>query len=127
MAELKTTCQDQTGAGLKQSLAKVTKKPPKKWRKSRKLSYSTYVYRVLTQAHPSSRILSKGTSVMNFFIVDIFEHITSEVWHLIHYNKRSSISARKVQSAVCLILPGELATHAITKGAKVVTKYTNSI
>ncbi|XP_078415754.1 histone H2B type 1-L-like [Cetorhinus maximus] len=111
----------------KQSLIKVTKKLPKKRRKSRKQSYSIYVYRVLTQVHPSTRISSKAMSVMNSFVVDIFERIASEVSHLIHYNKRRTISAREIQSAVPLMLPGELAKHAISEGTKAVTKYTNSV
>ncbi|XP_041062871.1 histone H2B-like [Carcharodon carcharias] len=111
----------------KQSLIKVTKKPPKKRRKSRKQSYSIYVYRVLTQVHLSTRISFKAMSVMNSFVIDIFERITSEASHLIHYNKRRTISAREIQSAVRLMLPGELAKHAVSEGTKAVTKYTNSV
>ncbi|XP_078389007.1 histone H2B type 1-A-like [Cetorhinus maximus] len=111
----------------KQSLIKVTKKPPKKRRKSRKQSYSISVYRVLTQVHPSTRISSKAMSVMNSFVVDIFERIASEASHFIHYNKRRTISAREIQSAVRLMLPGELAKHAVSEGTKAVTKYTNSV
>ncbi|XP_041041198.1 histone H2B type 1-P-like [Carcharodon carcharias] len=89
----------------KQSLTKVTKKPPKKRRKSRKQNYSTYVYRVLTQVHPSTKISSKAMSVMNSFVVDVFECIASKTSHLIHYKKHLTISAREIQSTVRLILP----------------------
>ncbi|XP_041062844.1 histone H2B-like [Carcharodon carcharias] len=105
----------------KQSLTKVTKKPPKKWRKSRKQSYSTYVYRVLTQGHPSIRILSKAMSVMNSFIIDIFERTTTKASHLIHYKHHTS-SAREIQSTIHLMLPGELAKHAVSEDIKGVTK-----
>ncbi|XP_041038494.1 late histone H2B.L4-like [Carcharodon carcharias] len=111
----------------KQSLLKVTKKLPKKRRKSHKQSYSIYMYRVLTQAHPSTRILSKAMSVMNSFVVDVFKRIASEASHLIHYNKRRTISAGEIQSAIRLMLPGELAKHAISEGTKAVTKYTNPV
>ncbi|XP_041052095.1 late histone H2B.L4-like [Carcharodon carcharias] len=111
----------------KQSLIKVTKKPPKKRRKSCKQSYYIYVYRVLTQVHPSNRFSSKAMSVMNSFVINIFECIASEASHLIHYNKRRTISAREIQSAVRLMLPGELAKLAISEGTKAVTKYTNSV
>ncbi|XP_078426138.1 histone H2B type 1-L-like [Cetorhinus maximus] len=111
----------------KQSLIKVTKKLPKKQRKSRKQSYSIYVYRVLTQVHPSTRMSSKAMSVMNSFVVDIFERIASKASHLIHYNKRRTISAREIQSTVRLMLPGELAKNAVSEGTKAVTKYTNSV
>eukprot|EP00061_Rhincodon_typus_P016907 g45364.t1 len=48
--------------------------------------------------------------------------IASEASHLIHYNKRQTISAREIQSAVRLMLPGELAKHAVSEGTKAVTK-----
>ncbi|XP_078413678.1 histone H2B type 1-L-like [Cetorhinus maximus] len=80
-------------------LIKVTKKPPKEWRKSRKQSYSTYVYRMLTQIHPSTRMSSRAMSVMNSFVVDIFDRIASEASHLIHYNEPHTILAREIQSA----------------------------
>ncbi|XP_078385272.1 histone H2B type 1-A-like [Cetorhinus maximus] len=112
---------------LKQLLTEVTKKPPKKRRKSCKQSYSTYTYRVLTQVHPFTRISSKAMSVMNSFIVNIFECIASKASHLNHYNKCHTISAREIQSADRLMLLEELAKHAISESTKAVTKYTNSI
>ncbi|XP_041029207.1 histone H2B type 2-E-like [Carcharodon carcharias] len=111
----------------KQSLTKVTKKPPKKRRKSCKQSYSTYMYGVLTQVHPSTRISSKVNEFMNSFIVDIFERVASKALHLTHHNKCCTISATEIQSTVCLILPGELAKHTVSEGMKAVTKYTNSV
>ncbi|XP_041068195.1 histone H2B type 1-A-like [Carcharodon carcharias] len=122
MPEVEAAAKDGAPRRLKQLLTKVTKKPPKKWRKSRKQSYSAYVYRGLTHVHPSTRISSKALSVMNSFIIDSFEHIASEASHLIHYNKRHIIMAREIQSAVRLKLPGELAKHTVSKGAKAVNK-----
>ena len=37
------------------------------------------------------------------------------------YSKKSTISSREIQTAVRLILPGELAKHAISEGTKSVT------
>jgi len=45
---------------------------------------------------------------------------------LAHYNKRSTITSREIQTAVRLLLPGELAKHAVSEGTKAVTKYTSS-
>lgn len=41
---------------------------------------------------------------------------------LASYSKKSTISSREIQTAVRLILPGELAKHAISEGTKSVTK-----
>ena len=57
---------------------------------------------------------------------DIFERIANESSRLAHYNKRSTISSREIQTGVRLLLPGELAKHAVSEGTKAVTKYTGS-
>jgi len=63
---------------------------------------------------------------MNSFVNDIFERIAGESSRLAHYNKRSTITSREIQTAVRLLLPGELAKHAVSEGTKAVTKYTSS-
>ena len=60
------------------------------------------------------------------FVNDIFEKIAAEAYRLAHYNKRSTITSREIQTAVRLLLPGELAKHAVSEGTKAVTKYTSS-
>ena len=63
-------------------------------------------------------------SIMNSFVNDIFERIASEASRLAQYNKRRTLSSREIQSAIRLLLPGELAKHAVSEGTKAVTKYT---
>ena len=105
---------------------KAQRSGDKKRRKSRKESYSVYIYRVLKQVHPDTGVSSKAMSIMNSFVNDVFERIAAEASRLAHYNKRSTISSREIQTAVRLILPGELAKHAVSEGTKAVTKYTSS-
>ena len=81
-----------------------------------------YVYKVLKQVH----LDTKAMGIMNFFINDIFECIAGEASRLVHYNKLSTITSREIQTAVRLLLPGELAKHAVLEGTKAVTKYTSS-
>merc|ERR1719500_1573653 len=59
---------------------------------------------------------------MNSFVNDLFERIAAEASKLAHYNKRSTITSREIQTAVRLLLPGELAKHAVSEGTKAVTK-----
>ena len=65
-------------------------------------------------------------SIMNSFVNDVFERIAGEAARLGQYNKRKTISSREIQTAVRLLLPGELAKHAVSEGTKAVTKYTSS-
>ena len=65
-------------------------------------------------------------SIMNSFINDIFDRIAVESSKLVRYNKKRTLSFREVQTAVKLLLPGELAKHAISEGTKAVTKFTST-
>ena len=114
------------GAKKAASKAKAQRTGDKKRRKKRKESYSIYIYKVLKQVHPDTGISSKAMSIMNSFVNDIFERIAAESSRLAHYNKRSTITSREIQTAVRLLLPGELAKHAVSEGTKAVTKYTSS-
>ncbi|ODM87707.1 Histone H2B [Orchesella cincta] len=98
----------------------------KKRKHKRKESYAIYIYKVLKQVHPDTGVSSKAMSIMNSFVNDIFERIAAEASRLAHYNKRTTITSREIQTAVRLLLPGELAKHAVSEGTKAVTKYTSS-
>jgi len=67
-----------------------------------------------------------GMSIMNSFINDIFERIATEAGKLATYNKKATLSSREIQTAVRLMLPGELAKHAVSEGTKAVTKFSSS-
>jgi histone H2B len=86
-------------------------------------SYSTFIYKVLKQVHHDTGISNKAMAIMNSFVNDIFERIATEAGRLARYNKRNTITSREIQTAVRLLLPGELAKHAVSEGTKAVTKY----
>ena len=72
-------------AGKAPSAAKkAVKKTPagdsdkKKKRKTRKETYSTYIYKVLKQVHPDTGISNKAMLILNSFVADIFERIAGE-------------------------------------------------
>ncbi|XP_051548046.1 histone H2B-like [Myxocyprinus asiaticus] len=112
--------------GSKKAITKTASKGGKKRKGSRKESYAIYVYKVLKQVHPDTGISSKAMGIINSFVNDISESIASEASRLAHHNKQSTISSREIQTAVCLLLPGELAKHAVARGHKGLTKYTSS-
>ena len=97
-----------------------------KRRRKRRESYSIYIYKVLKQVHPDTGISSKAMSIMNSFIHDIFEKIANESSRLVRYNRKHTLSSREVQTAVRLLLPGELAKHAVSEGTKAVTKFSST-
>ena len=106
-------------------MAKVAQaKQQQKRRRTRHETFSVYIYKVLKQVHSDTGISKKSMAIMNSFINDIFDRVALEASKLVRYNKKHTLSAREVQSAVRLLLPGELARHAIVEGAKAVTKIT---
>jgi histone H2B len=112
------------GKSAKQ-VANANKKDAKRHKK-RKETFSIYVYKVLKQVHPETGISTRAMSIMNSFVNDIFERIALEASRLAQLNKKSTITAREIQTAVRLLLPGELARHAVSEGTKAVTKYTQT-
>jgi histone H3/H4 len=85
--------------------------------------YGVYIYRVLKQIHPDQGISKKAMSIMNSFVTDTFQKVALEAGRLCQYNKTCTLGSREVQSAVRLVLPGELSKHAVSEGTKAVTKY----
>ena len=97
--------------------------PTKRRKKHNTSSYSTYIYKVLKQVHPQTGISRKAMSIMNSFVNDAFDKIATEGGRLVRYSNTVTLGSREVQSAVRLVLPGELAKHAVSEGTKAVTKY----
>ncbi|KAH7295021.1 hypothetical protein KP509_27G028900 [Ceratopteris richardii] len=109
-----------------QKAVKSIKKPAGKKPAAEKMAKEDYIFKVLKQVHPDTGISSKAMGIMNSFINDIFEKLAQEAARLARYNKKPTITSREIQTAVRLILPGELAKHAVSEGTKAVTKFTSS-
>ncbi len=86
-------------------------------------SFKSYIFKVLKQVHPKTRISKKGMTIVNNFVADTFDKIAAEAGKLCRITKRSTMSSRDIQSAIRLVLPGELAKHAVTEGTKARTKF----
>ena len=110
-------------AGTLKSGVAADKKKNKVKRKER---FSLYIHKVLKQGHQDTGITTKAMGITNSFVSDIFERIAMEAYRLTKYGKKSTMSSREIQTAVRLLLPGEVAKHAVSEGTKAVTKYTSS-
>ncbi|XP_037502063.1 late histone H2B.L4 [Rhipicephalus sanguineus] len=98
----------------------------KKRRRRRRESYSLYIFKVLKQVHPDTGISGKAMAIMNSFVADILDRIGEEAAKLSICSRRSTVTAREIQTVTRLLLPGELARHAVSEGTKAVSKYTSS-
>ena len=99
---------------------------PGKNKKKRGGGFQLYVFRVLRQVHPKTSISKKAMSVMNSFVNDIFHTVATEAGTLVSDSKHQTLGAREMETAVQLVLPGELANHAWSAAAKAVNEYEKS-
>jgi len=81
---------------------------------------------VLKQVHPETGISKKAMGIMNSFVNDTFDRIASESIRLARYAKKATLTSREIQTGVRLLLPGELAKHAVSEGTKSVTRYNST-
>ena len=127
-AEEKKVAEKKPKAAGKKVPTKDAASGDKKKKRSKKSveTYKIYIFKVLKQVHPDIGISSKAMGIMNSFINDLFEKIAQEASKLARYNKKNTISSREIQTAIRLVLPGELAKHAVSEGTKAVTKFTSA-
>lgn len=105
---------------------------PRKARKFNDMNFKPHIHRVLKQIFPHGEvgISSKSMTVMNDFMVDIFQRIAGEASKLAlidknHKGKRGTktITSRHIQTATRFQMQGQLVRHAISEGTKAVTTY----
>merc|ERR1712232_1054565 len=103
----------------------VEKDSTKKKKKKSRPSYASYIFKVLKQVHPKLRISKMAMAVMESCVEDTFERIATEANKLCRLSKKDTLTSREIQSATRLVLPGELAKHAVGEGSKACLKYKN--
>ena len=110
--------------GKKLAVLAKSKSARKKQRKTgRRDDLTSYIYKVLKQVHPDTGFSKKGMAVMNSFAKDIFEQLAAQAADLAKIDNRKTLHAKDFSAACRLILPGELAKHAVSEGSKAVTKF----
>ena len=106
--------------------AKRGRKPGEKARKKPKYTFEKNIHKVRIQVHPDNTMSKKAMGIMNSFVLDMLDKIALEASKLTKYNKKPTLTSREIQTAVKLLLPGELAKHAVSEGTKAVTRYVAS-
>lgn len=113
---------------MEKSVKKKAKRSGKKKRRGckKKEPYSVHISRVMKQIDSKAEISAGGMATMNSFVNDLFGRIATEASHLAHYSNRSTVGDREIQTAVRLILPGDLAKYAILEGNKAIKRFMTS-
>ena len=94
---------------------KVSNRKPKR-------SFAIYIRRTLQGVNKSLSLSGRSMKIVNSFVQDIFERVAVEAAALARANKKATLGSREIQTAVRLVLPAELAKHALAEGVKAVAK-----
>ena len=100
----------------------AAKKGSKKGSRKPRRSWNVYINCSLKAINKSAGISGKALKIVNSFVNDIFGRIAGEAANLVRANKKRTLGSREVQTAVRLVLPAELAKHAMAEGTKAIAK-----
>ncbi|KNC48980.1 histone H3 [Thecamonas trahens ATCC 50062] len=90
--------------------------------KHAKVGLCEFPQAVLKQIHPSLSLSHAALRWTTALCMDNGRRMMAEAVFLSQANKRKTVDSRAIQTAVRLILPGELAKHAVSEGVKAVLK-----
>ena len=95
-------------------------------RKKNFQSFSLYIFKVLKSIANDIGISKKGMNVLNSLVTDMFERIALEGSKLVRYNNKKTLSSQDIQTAVKLLLPADLGSHAIMEASKAIAKFNSA-
>ena len=100
---------------------KVAKKANKTTKKGKR-TWNVYASRTLKGINAKMSLGSRTKKIINSFVNDVFDRLATKAAQLARVNKKKTLGSREMQTAVRLVLPAELARHAMSEGTKAVAK-----
>ncbi|KAG8339803.1 putative Core histone H2A H2B H3 H4 [Trypanosoma vivax] len=88
--------------------------------------WDLYIHRTLRQVYKRGTLSKAAVRVLSSFIEDMYGKIQAEAVHVACINNVKTLTAREIQTSARLLLPPELAKHAMSEGTKAVAKYNAS-
>ena len=123
---------DENAKNITSKKTKNSKKPTRKnteeakkttRKKARVYTYNTYIRRLGKSIKKGNvRFSKKSMLTMDTMVNDIIERIVTEADKIAQNNKKKTVTTNEIQSAVRIVLPGELARQAVSEGTKAVKK-----
>ena len=87
------------------------------------IQFDVYIRKVGRQVHRDTNVSNDFLNQTNRIIVRLGEKMAEKAFQLTEKEDRKTIGSREIQSATRLLIPDELTKHALSEGAKAVTKY----
>ncbi|XP_052027849.1 histone H2B type 1-B-like [Apodemus sylvaticus] len=111
---------------LQRQLRKEDERRAARLIRRRKNSFASYFPKVLRNIHAGLSLSQRSVSILDSFVKDMFERIASEASFLARQNRSPTINSREIQTAVRLLLPGELCRRAVAEGTMAMVRYISS-
>lgn len=86
-------------------------------------NYNGDISKTLAKVHPTLGINKQARETLNNVFIDFTKRIAHIANEIRIIAKIKTISSREIQGACRMLLPGELAKHAVKKGTDSVTRY----
>ena len=91
-------------------------------RRKPKLNFGIYLKRVSRQVNAKMGLTPRAMSILTSLVYDVRDRLCSESKRLVAIRTTRkggfTMGSRDIQSAVKLVIPGELAKHAMSEGTK---------
>ena len=81
-------------------------------------SFGVFINRLLKNVHSDVGITKNGMKVMDSFVKDLIDRIGNEAGSLCKYQKMQTLGTFHIVGAIKLVLPPEIAQHAIEEGKR---------
>ena len=101
------------GEHLKKENRADMKKPKAKKLFKQEENFTRSIYKVLKQVHPEVGISKAGMLTMNSIVLEFYKTVAKEAQSLNGKTGKNSLTAQDIQTAIKIVVPGELCKHAI--------------
>jgi len=96
----------------------------KRAKKNPDKGYATYIHKVLKQVHPQGITISAtAMEVVNALVEELENRVSNKAFDLAKFQKKSTLSAKHMQTATKVVFPREMGGLAISEGTKATTKF----
>lgn len=118
-----------SSAIAKKSAGKASGKKGKK--PSSAPAYGLYVRKILDQIYPGENkgdratmgISGVGLEALNLLILDVQQRLVDQSTKLARYQKKATLGTKHVHAAATLVMPSDLAKHAMKDASRSVSAY----
>ena len=83
----------------------------------------TYIFRVLKEQAPEYGISKMSINMLNEIIIDLYDQILQESRGIMMFSKKQTLSSKECESAIKLIIPGELGKEAVKAGRNALARF----